>query len=453
MRQRLAVLSLAVSTLVVIAFMIPLALLLRNQAQNRALSRSETTAQAIATALVVNTVTTEAGEVTVPLGRAVLEVFGAQADAVTIVFADGEVVGAPVVETANIEVAFSEARSFTAFTAGGAEVLVPLLSTDVPDQDVDVVVRAFVPEETLTRGVWVAWGMLAGLGVFLIIVSVVAADRLGRSVVRPVAELSQAALALGGGDLDRRVVPAGPDEVADVGVAFNFLAERLRLLLAAERESVADLSHRLRTPLTALRLQAETLAEKDAARGLLDDIDRLEAAIDQLIEEARRPAEQTGPAQADLGAVVRHRASFWKILADEQDRSVEVDTAGGRLPVAMSAQDLGALIDTLIENVFKHTPPGTNYRIKAHPGKRTGEAVLVIEDDGTGFPHENAVERGKSGGGSTGLGLDIALRAAQRTGGDLQLLESPSGGAHVEVTFGPFAPPTPGRGKAAKAAK
>ena len=62
-----------------------------------------------------------------------------------------------------------------------------------------------------------------------------------------------AALALGGGDLDRRVAPAGPHEIADVGVAFNFLAERLRLLLAGERESVADLSHRLRTPLTALR--------------------------------------------------------------------------------------------------------------------------------------------------------------------------------------------------------
>ena len=63
MRQRLAVLSLAISTLVVIAFLIPLALLLRNQAQNRALSRSETLAQAIATSLVVDTATAEGGGV------------------------------------------------------------------------------------------------------------------------------------------------------------------------------------------------------------------------------------------------------------------------------------------------------------------------------------------------------------------------------------------------------
>ncbi|MDJ0954584.1 MAG: HAMP domain-containing sensor histidine kinase [Acidimicrobiia bacterium] len=436
MRQRVAILSLAISTLVVIAFMIPLALLLRNQAQNRALSRSETLAQAIATALIVDTARSEDGEVSLPAAQTVLEVFGAGADAVTILFAEGEQVGAAVVNTDNIDVAFSEARAFTAFTEGGAEVLVPLLSADVPDQAVDVVVRSFVPDDDLSEGVWVAWGMLAGLGVFLVIVAVVAADRLGRSVVRPVQELSQAALALGGGDLDRRVTPAGPDEIADVGVAFNFLAERLKLLLAEERESVADLSHRLRTPLTALRLQAETLSDREASAVLLDDIDRLESAVDRMIEQARKPSEEKGPEQADLGAVVRHRATFWKVLADEQNRPVDVQTSGGRLPVAMSGQDLGALIDTLMENVFSHTSPGVGYRIEARPGFSDGQVILVVEDSGAGFEHDSALERGESGGGSTGLGLDIVLRAAQRTGGGLKIGESALGGARVEVVFG-----------------
>lgn len=437
MRQRVLVLSLAISTLVVIAFMIPLALLLSNQAQNRALSRSETLAQAIATALIVNTDTTEDGEVSLAAAQTVIEVFGSGADAVTILFADGEVTGAPVFNTDNIDVAFSEARAFTAFTDGGAEVLVPLLSADVPDQSVDVVVRAFVPEADLNEGVRVAWGMIAGLGVFLVIVAVVAADRLGRSVVRPVADLSQAALALGSGDLDWRVVPSGPDEIADVGVAFNFLAERLRLLLAEERESVADLSHRLRTPLTALRLQAETLADRDASKVLVEDINRMETAVDRMIEEARRPAVERGPEQADLGAIVRHRATFWKVLADEQDRPVDVHTSGGRLPVAISGQDLGALVDTLLGNIFSHTAAGTGYRIEARPGDEDGQVVLVVEDSGTGFEHDGALERGESGGGSTGLGLDIVLRAAERTGGGLKLGESALGGARVEVTFGP----------------
>ncbi|MCP4303925.1 MAG: HAMP domain-containing histidine kinase [bacterium] len=437
MRQRVAILSLAISTLVVIAFMIPLALLLSNQAQNRALSRSETLAQAIATALAVNTTPEDDGQVSLAAAQDVIEVFGSGADAVTILFADGELAGAPVFNTDNIEVAFSEARAFTAFTDGGAEVLVPLESADVPDRRVDVVVRAFVPEADLTEGVWVAWGMIAGLGVFLVIVAVVAADRLGRSVVRPVAELSEAALALGGGDLDRRVVPSGPDEIADVGVAFNFLAERLRLLLAEERESVADLSHRLRTPLTALRLQAETLSDREASKILVEDINRMEAAVDRMIQEARRPAVERGPEHADLGAIVRHRATFWKVLADEQDRPVDVHTSGGRLPVAISGQDLGALVDTLLGNVFSHTDPGTGYRIEARPGDEDGQVILVVEDSGTGFEHDSAHERGESGGGSTGLGLDIVLRAAERTGGGLKLGESALGGARVEVTFGP----------------
>lgn len=435
MRRRLAWLSLAVSSLVVIAFIVPLALLVRNQAENRALSRAETLAQAIATALIVDT-STEAGiEVTPRLSQEVLDVFGAPADEVTVIFADGNTVGAEVTDTTNVDVALSEATAFTAFTEGGAEVLVPVLSPDTPDQPVPVVIRAFVPAERLRRGVLVAWGMLAGLGVFLMAVAVIAADRLGRSVVRPVSELSRAARALGTGDLDRRVVPAGPDEVADVGVAFNFLADRLRLLLAAERESVADLSHRLRTPLTALRLQVETLADSEAAEGLLSDIARLEEAVDQMIEEARRPAKEEVPPRADLGSVVRHRATFWKVIADEQNRAVEVHTSGGRLPVRMSARELGALVDTLLENVFSHTPSGAGYRIEARPGDND-TVVLIVEDEGPGFEHGQLLARGASTAGSTGLGLDIALRAAQRTGGGVELEERADGGGRVVVTFG-----------------
>jgi len=437
MRQRVAILSLAISSLVVIAFMIPLALLLRNQAQDRALSRSETLARAIATSLIVGIATSEDGEVSAALSEAILEVFGSPADSVSIMFSDGEVVGAPVSNTSNSEVALTEARAFTAFTEGGAEVLVPLLSVDTPGQVEDVVVRAFVADEDLTEGVWVAWAMIGSLGIFLVVVAVVAADRLGRSVVRPIGELSSAALALGGGDLDRRITPSGPDEIADVGVAFNFLAERLRLLLAEERESVADLSHRLRTPLTAVRLQAETLSDREAARVLLNDIDRLESAVDQMIEEARRPAVERGPEQADLGAVVRQRATFWKVLADEQNRPVEVHTTGGRLSVGLNSQDLGALIDTLLGNVFAHTEPGTGYRIEALPGDVPGQSVLVVADNGQGFEHSAPLRRGASGAGSTGLGLDIALRAARRSGGDLVLSQSDTGGARVEVTLGP----------------
>jgi signal transduction histidine kinase len=275
--------------------------------------------------------------------------------------------------------------------------------------------------------------------VFLVMVALFAADRLARNVVRPVSILSQAARSLGGGDLDTRVQPAGPREVADVGEAFNFLARRLELLLDAERESVADLSHRLRTPLTALRLQAETVSNPDESVALIEDIERLEGAVDRMIEEARRPSRASSVApESDLAKVVRHRAPFWKVLADEQGRKVDVHTTGGELLVPIAGDELGALVDTLLENVFSHTDPGTDYAIWAGPDGKDG-AALIVEDRGPGFPQQGLVERGASAAGSTGLGLDIVRRAAVRTGGAVYLGSRPGGGARVTVQFGKVA--------------
>jgi len=233
------------------------------------------------------------------------------------------------------------------------------------------------------------------------------------------------------GDLQARVEPAGPPEISDAGHAFNHLAERVYDLVAAERESLADLSHRLRTPLTALRLQVEGLPE---AGGLLEDVDALGHHVDQLIAEARRLSPTAGPRRTDLCEVARRRAAFWQVLAEEQERLATVAVAPGPLWVALTEGECGAALDTLLENVFTHTPAGTGYGVSVSV-VAPGLALLVVEDQGPGFPHQGMAERGSSGAGSSGLGLDIARRAARRTGGDLKLAGRPGGGARVEVTF------------------
>lgn len=479
MRRQLAFVSVTVATLVVLAALIPLATLVRNQARDDAISAAETDAQAIAAALAVaaslepKTSLTEElaleliagyreggdlsirdsdlesmaialtaaasidpGEgVTVEHAEAVIEAFRNR-EGVSIIFPDGSARGAPYAEKANVDRA-REGVAVTAETAEGAEVLVPVLVANVLTEEATVVVRAAVLGADMNRGVARAWLLLSGLGLILVVVAALATDRMGRSLVRPVTALSDAAGALAEGDLDSRVVPAGPPEVAEVGEAFNLLASRLETLLREERESVADLSHRLRTPLTALRLQAETLGNRDDSEGLLADIDRVEGAVDRMIRDLRRPSAD-GPAEpqvADLGAVVRHRSTFWKVLADEQDRPVEVATLGGVLHVPLSPDELGTVIDTLMENVFAHTDSGSGYRIGTRPG--SGQtAVLTIEDSGPGFDEEALVERGRSGGGSTGLGLDIVRKAAEKTGGTFNVSKSRDGGGRVEVVFG-----------------
>lgn len=425
MSRRLSLLVFAVTSMVVVAFVVPLALLVRDQAQSRALNRGLRTAQSVAAGLAVS------GSLGTGIDPGVAELVVAVAgDGRTSVhFPDGTIVGDATPPSQNVAVA-AMGRAFTARVDGGVEVLVPVTAEGVTH-----VVRTFVTTGDLGEGVKAAWLALAGLGILLIALGVAVARRLGRSLVRPVTDLAGAARRMAEGDLDARVDPAGPPEIAEVGDAFNRLADRLDDLLAAERESVADLSHRLRTPLTSLRLQVETMPQGPAAFGLLEDLDRLSRQVDALIADARRRSPGRGPRHSDLAAVTRRLVEFWTVLADDQGRTASAEIPDGLVEVPLSEDELSAAVEALLENVFAHTPDGTGYSVAVRAG--TGEgAVLIVEDEGSGFPDADVVARGATVGGRTGLGLDIARRAAERTGGELTVSRSASGGGRVEVRFG-----------------
>jgi signal transduction histidine kinase len=106
------------------------------------------------------------------------------------------------------------------------------------------------------------------------------------------------------------------------------------------------------------------------------------------------------------------------------------------VPVRAARDDLVAALDAVLENVFAHTPEAAPARVTvtANPG---GGGVLTVDDGGPGLPAGWQARRGASGGGSTGLGLDIARRTAEAAGGGLALGTGPLGGARVELSFGP----------------
>jgi len=223
----------------------------------------------------------------------------------------------------------------------------------------------------------------------------------------------------------------------DVATALNHLAGRIQELLEQERETLADLSHRLRTPLTALRLEAEALSVPGEATRMTARVDAVERAVSGLIRQARRRTEEPA-GQCDAAAVVRDRVAFWSVLAVDTERAMTVTIAEGPLPVAVSADGLAAAVDALLGNVFAHTPDGTGFAVHlaARPG---GGAELTIVDEGPGLPGGagDPASRGASGGTSTGLGLDIASRAAQTSGGAMRLGAGPTGGARVTLALGP----------------
>jgi signal transduction histidine kinase len=279
-----------------------------------------------------------------------------------------------------------------------------------------------------------AWLVLGCAGLGVLAVSVALADRLARSLVRPITGVAQAADRLAAGDLSARAELAGPPEVRRVGAGLNRLARRIGELLAYERETMADVSHRLRTPMTALRIDAESLQDHFERARMLVDVDALEGTVDEVIVAARRPA-RTGLVTCDAVAVVAERSAFWRPLAEDTERTMTVELADGELPVRVTADDLRTCMDVLLENVFSHTPEGVALAVRLS-ARAAGGAWLVVSDDGPGFPGTGPAERGSSTGGSTGLGLDIVRRVAETSGGTLTIGRSASGGGAVTVGLG-----------------
>ncbi|MCW2765172.1 MAG: Two-component sensor histidine kinase, partial [Nocardioides sp.] len=275
-----------------------------------------------------------------------------------------------------------------------------------------------------------AWAGIIGLGVVLFLLALALAYRAGRRISEPLLEVAATAHRLRAGELTARAPVRGTEETQELGRALNGLAERTAELLLKERAAVGDLSHRLRTPVTALRLDAEAVADPELAHRLQEHIAVVQRTVDAIVREARRPVRTDLAPRCDAAETVRARMDFWKVLAEDQHRGLDVALPAGPVPVPLAQEDLADLVDVVIDNVFAHTPEGTALRV-ALTTREPGTAVLTISDDGPGFSGRTGPARP----GSSGLGLDIARRTAEGCGGRLRLSTSPRGGALVEVVL------------------
>src|SRR4029453_19037866 len=244
------------------------------------------------------------------------------------------------------------------------------------------------------------WWILFGIALGLVIGSVIVVDRLRPGGVSSGRNLVHAAMAVGGGDLGVRIQPSGPRELAEAGYAFNRMADRLITSRTSEREMVADLSHRLRTPLTVLRLDAEALdpddthigeysaAELDRRRGIRrirQAIVTLEGEVDQLINTTRKAVAAQVAATSEDGLCagsegVRERMVFWSALAGDQNRQYRVVGAHLRIPVPVARAELAAALDAVLGNVFRYPPQGTSFEVGL--SRRDGWVALRVDDAG-----------------------------------------------------------------------
>ncbi|MFC8242417.1 sensor histidine kinase [Streptomyces chartreusis] len=435
MRWALVKVCLAVTTMVVVAFAVPLGLVIREMARDRAFSNAEREAAAVAPAL---SITTDRDQ----LERVVASAGSDSGMAVHIpASADRASGGTSAVDLGRQRAAAADiatvrrlGRASTSDVPGGSTLLQPvaLSSGEI------AVVEVFVPDVEVTNGLTTAWTVLAGVGLALIVGSVAVADRLGVRMVRPAQRLVEGAHELGEGKLGARVPEEGPTELRLAAVAFNSMADQVVQLLANERELAADLSHRLRTPLTVLRLNAASLGDGPAAEQTRTAVAQLEREVDTIIRTAREAKPQTaaaGPgAGCDAAEVVRERMAFWSALAEDEGRKVRVAGVDRPVRIPVARADLAAALDALLGNVFRHTAEGTAFAVDVHNGE---DAVIVlVSDAGPGISDpEAAMARGRGSGsaGSTGLGLDIVRRLAESTGGDVRIGSSVLGGTEVRI--------------------
>lgn len=415
MRWALNRLALAITSMVALAFLVPLAVATREIAHDRAVSDARQQATSMVTVLGVDADPTL-------LTSAVASTTAGSEGRLAVHLPEVGTIGVSHTAEAQINLVSQDRRSVLAPADGGVAYLQPTVLTDGRT----VVVEVFVPDDALTRGVWTAWMVLGGLAIVLVGGSVLLADRLGSQLVRATRQLAQSTRRLGGGELTTRVTPMGPRELRDAANAFNTMADDLRSLLDKERELAADLSHRLRTPLTALRLDAEAMPPGPIGERMRQACDLLDQELEAIITGARLGTEARGRERTDLVEVLADRLAFWSVLAEDQERPWEV--VGGDEPVMLPVPhtELVGVVDAMLGNVFSHTPERTAFRVSV------SRAGLLVDDAGPGIADpEKAVQRGVSGAGSTGLGLDIVRRAAEVSGGRMVITRSPLGGARV----------------------
>lgn len=258
-----------------------------------------------------------------------------------------------------------------------------------------------------------------------------------RGSVRPLRQLGQAVAVRRPESLAPLSVAAVPPEVAPLVNALNGLFGRMTALLASERRFTADAAHELRTPIAAIRMQAQvaqgasTGPERDRAlAATLQGCDRAARLVDQLLQLARIEGEaaRAGPAAESVDAPTDLAAAARTLLAD---MAPQARTRGQQLlleaPAAVSVPMPAALVPVLlrnlIDNALRYSPDAAVVRVEVQGASPGRAATLVVEDSGPGLPPEALARLGErfyrvlgTGQAGSGLGWSIVQRLARLYG-------------------------------------
>jgi len=295
------------------------------------------------------------------------------------------------------------------------------------------------------------WAILAGAGLVTLAVAGLIGILLARWVSAPLTELQHAARRFGAGELDARADEgSGPPEVRDLAAAFNATSRRLEQLLTAQQQFVADASHQLRTPLTALRLRLEMI-ELDADEQMRDDLEgarhevqRLSRLVDGLLALARAErTASTATESIDLDELLDDRANAWQPLATERGATIEVRHGG--LRAHCTPDHVTQSLDNLIANALEVTPVGGTVALTTNVATSEPRTIAIhVADQGPGMTAEQRdrafdrfwrAEGATAELGGSGLGLAIVRKLSEADGGHAELHDADDGGLDAVIVL------------------
>jgi len=341
----------------------------------------------------------------------------------------------PVIRTLRIEGVVQRVRGDRfALSTGETRVLVLMRSRAEADQ---------VATTTATV-------LLLGT-VVLMIAATVLGYGLAGTALRPVREIVAAARALGEQDLHRRITLDLPDdELGELAETFNGMLTRLETAFESLRRFTADAAHELRAPLTLIRTEAEvTLRRPRSAeeyqaslQTVLAEAERLARMADQLLTLARAEAGAlvTPVTRVELAALLEETVRLWQPLA--LARSVNLTSrAEAAVEVLGDADLLRRLLDNLIDNALRHSPPGGQVDVACRVVDLAVE--VTVTDSGPGIPVEarasiferfSRIDQSRTPPtGGAGLGLALCAAIAQLHHGSIHLDQAPGHGARFVV--------------------
>ena len=283
------------------------------------------------------------------------------------------------------------------------------------------------------------------------VAAVLAAFLLSRRILGPVEALTEAAREMGTGDLSRRVSVLSRDEIGELAQAFNGMADSLARVEQLRRNMIGDIAHELRSPLTNIRCQLETLQDGLAATSpeIIASIHEEAMLLNRLIEDLQDLAlAEAGQLRLQsvavgLRTVIDHAVSALRHQASIKKISLSADVTGDLAYVTADPERLAQVLRNLLGNAIIHTPAGGLVEIRAY--RAGNEIEVTVSDTGSGIAPEHLPfvferfyrvddSRSRSTGGA-GLGLAIAKQLVEAQGGRITVTSEAGKGSCFTIAF------------------